>query len=146
MTRRELLRAALAAPVLAGCGGDRREPLPSERFPWTVGEVNDLPSVDTWVEREYEITPGLEEVKGQVFVRLDTRTESVRALRPHCTCKPGERCPVRWADGTQRFVCPCHGGIYGPRGNVLGGPPARPLTRLAVRVRDGTIYLGPVEG
>ena len=32
-------------------------------------------------------------------------------------------CPVRWTPAAQRFICPCHGGVYNIRGMVTGGPP-----------------------
>ncbi len=35
-------------------------------------------------------------------------------------------CPVRFVAAAQRFICPCHGGVYDFRGMVAGGPPVRP--------------------
>ena len=35
----------------------------------------------------------------------------------------------------QRFICPCHGGVYDFPGKVVGGPPVRPLDRFYTRVR-----------
>ncbi|HEX5897527.1 MAG TPA: Rieske 2Fe-2S domain-containing protein, partial [Thermoleophilaceae bacterium] len=32
-------------------------------------------------------------------------------------------CPVRYIQASQKFVCPCHGGVYGFQGQVEGGPP-----------------------
>ena len=43
-------------------------------------------------------------------------------------------CPVRYIDAAQRFVCPCHGGVYDFAGQVDGGPPVRPLDRFYTRV------------
>jgi menaquinol-cytochrome c reductase iron-sulfur subunit len=51
-------------------------------------------------------------------------------------------CPVHYAAAGQTFVCPCHGGVYGPRGQVLGGPPVRPLDRFYTRVVDGRVQVG----
>jgi menaquinol-cytochrome c reductase iron-sulfur subunit len=52
-------------------------------------------------------------------------------------------CPVRWVTAAQRFVCPCHGGVYDFQGKVAGGPPVRPLDRFATRVRNGKVQIGP---
>ena len=50
-------------------------------------------------------------------------------------------CPVRWLQDANLFMCPCHGGVYYKDGTVAAGPPPRPLTRYAVRVRDGEVEL-----
>jgi Rieske Fe-S protein len=52
-------------------------------------------------------------------------------------------CPVRWVSPAQRFVCPCHGGVYDAQGQVEGGPPVRPLDRFKTRVRNGQVQIGP---
>ena len=51
-------------------------------------------------------------------------------------------CPVHYAQAAQRFLCPCHGGVYGVRGEVTGGPPVRPLDRFYTRVMDGRVQVG----
>ena len=51
-------------------------------------------------------------------------------------------CPVRYIQASQRFVCPCHGGIYDFQGKVAGGPPVRPLDRFYTRVRNGRVEVG----
>ncbi len=50
-------------------------------------------------------------------------------------------CPVRWLDGASLFMCPCHGGVYYRDGTVAAGPPPKPLTRYAVRVRGGQVEI-----
>ncbi len=52
-------------------------------------------------------------------------------------------CPVRYTDAAQRFICPCHGGVYDFQGKVSGGPPVRPLDRFYNRVRNGQLEIGP---
>jgi menaquinol-cytochrome c reductase iron-sulfur subunit len=51
-------------------------------------------------------------------------------------------CPVRYIQASQKFVCPCHGGIYNFDGKVAGGPPVRPLDRFYTRVRKGRVQIG----
>ena len=52
-------------------------------------------------------------------------------------------CPVRYTPAAQRFICPCHGGVYNFRGEVDGGPPVRPLDRFYTRVRENRVEVGP---
>ncbi len=53
-------------------------------------------------------------------------------------------CPVRWVDAAERFICPCHGGVYDLLGRRVGGPPVRPLDRFYTRVNHaGEVELGP---
>jgi Rieske Fe-S protein len=52
-------------------------------------------------------------------------------------------CPVRFVAAAERFICPCHGGVYDFRGLVAGGPPVRPLDRFYTRVENGMVQIGP---
>ena len=51
-------------------------------------------------------------------------------------------CPVRYIQASGKFVCPCHGGVYGFQGQVEGGPPVRPLDRFYTRVEGGRVQVG----
>jgi len=51
-------------------------------------------------------------------------------------------CPVRWIEASERFVCPCHGGVYDFQGLVVYGPPVRPLDRFNTRVQGGQVQIG----
>jgi len=61
------------------------------------------------------------------------------ALSAVCTHKG---CIIGWDEKRRTLTCPCHGGLFDVNGNVLAGPPQRPLTRLRVEVLDGEVYLG----
>jgi cytochrome b6-f complex iron-sulfur subunit len=49
-------------------------------------------------------------------------------------------CVVTWRQEQRDFFCPCHAGIFSPQGEVLAGPPPRPLPRLALLVEDDRIW------
>jgi menaquinol-cytochrome c reductase iron-sulfur subunit len=68
-------------------------------------------------------------VEGQPYVAISTRCMHLG-------------CPVRYVQASQRFICPCHGGIYDFAGKVEGGPPVRPLDRFYTRVRAGRVEVG----
>jgi len=49
-------------------------------------------------------------------------------------------CTVQFEPSTVEFICPCHGGIFdGRTGQVLQGPPSRPLPSIGVQVVNGQI-------
>jgi Rieske Fe-S protein len=52
-------------------------------------------------------------------------------------------CPVRYVQAAERFICPCHGGVYSFDGKVAGGPPVRPLDRFQTKVVRGRVLVGP---
>ena len=39
------------------------------------------------------------------------------------------------------LYCACHGGMFNRDGEVVGGPPPRPLPRYPVEVRDGQVFV-----
>jgi menaquinol-cytochrome c reductase iron-sulfur subunit len=84
----------------------------------------------------------------------------VRTRDPKIDTEPGDKynrwvalssrcmhlgCPVRFVAPAQRFICPCHGGVYDFRGMVAGGPPVRPLDRFYTRLNasTGLVEIGP---
>lgn len=69
-------------------------------------------------------------------VRLDAAR--VVALSAVCT---HVRCILGYDTGRRTLVCPCHDGRFDLSGNVLAGPPPRPLPTYAVSVRAGEIFV-----
>ena len=50
-------------------------------------------------------------------------------------------CPVRWEDGAQLFMCPCHGGVYYKDGTVASGPPPKALVQYPVRINKRQVEI-----
>jgi menaquinol-cytochrome c reductase iron-sulfur subunit len=112
-----------------------------------VGAESDF-DTKTYVPRVISTVPGLGEAgKTTVYVRrTDPKKDSPLqrdlpyvAVSTRCAHLG---CPVRYVQASQRFICPCHGGVYDFQGKVFGGPPVRPLDRFYTRVRDGRVQLG----
>lgn len=53
-------------------------------------------------------------------------------------------CAVDFSLSSGQFTCPCHGGIFDSQGNVVEGPPPKPLTRLTCKVEDNKILVKEV--
>jgi cytochrome b6-f complex iron-sulfur subunit len=136
LTRRELAALALAAAAapLIGCGGkdEHREEVGDEGW-YDIGRVADV--TDNWEERDFT-AQGL---AASVHVRR-FRGEIV-SLGNTCTCARKKQCPVRWVASTRRFICVCHGSVYGAQGRRLAGPAKGPLLELDVRVRGDRVQV-----
>ena len=50
-------------------------------------------------------------------------------------------CRVRWIADQEKFFCPCHNGVFDKQGNVISGPPPRPLDRYEVKVEGDQLYV-----
>lgn len=59
---------------------------------------------------------------------------------PHCTHLG---CPYRWDAAKEEFLCPCHNAVFNVEGQVISGPPPRPLDRYAVKVEAGKLWILP---
>jgi Rieske Fe-S protein len=112
-----------------------------------VGQIADF-NDKTYVPRVMDIIPDVGEAgKTTVYVRkfnaeLDKpRNKDIPYVVLSTRCAH-LGCPVRYFQAAEKFVCPCHGGVYGFEGNVEGGPPVRPLDRFYTRVRNGRVEVG----
>ncbi len=76
---------------------------------------------DGWLAQDADL--------GAVFVARDAgRVRVFSSICPHLGCA------VDWDPAGRRFLCPCHGSIFGADGRVLGGPSPRSLDELPARV------------
>ncbi len=58
------------------------------------------------------------------------------------------RCVVNWNDVKKMFECPCHGAKFNRYGEVLEGPPPRPLDLLKIKVVEEKLVIDfkePIE-
>ncbi len=78
-----------------------------------------------------------ENIQQPVLVRRDSENEFLffSSSCPHLGCS------VSWDSLTERFKCACHGGAFDKDGNVLAGPPPRPLDRLQWRVENNIVQV-----
>lgn len=71
------------------------------------------------------------------WLRRDSPTTFI-AFSANCTHLG---CPVRWIEGAQLFMCPCHGGVYYKDGSVASGPPPKALVQYPVRINRQQIEI-----
>jgi menaquinol-cytochrome c reductase iron-sulfur subunit len=139
--------AGFALPALGFALGPLFSRVP---FDWQpIGTPADFTKT-TYVTKVITLVPGIGEAgKSIAYVRtrdpnIDTEPEDQYnhwiALSSRCMHLG---CPVRFVAAAERFICPCHGGVYDFRGRVAGGPPVRPLDRFYTRLNLGVVELGP---
>src|SRR5688500_13285946 len=140
--------SAIALPALGFALGPIFEEKEVEWQP--VGDLEAF-NTDDYIPKTIVETEGIG-VVGQTTVYLRRRNEridiepadeynEVIAISTRCMHLG---CPVRYVPASERFICPCHGGVYDFRGAVTGGPPVRPLDRFYTRVTgDGKVEVGP---
>jgi menaquinol-cytochrome c reductase iron-sulfur subunit len=139
--------AAFTLPALGFALGPLFSRVPFEWQP--VGVPSDFPNT-TYVTKVITIVQGIGEA-GKTIAYIRARDPSVDtehadqynqfiALSSRCMHLG---CPVRFTPAAQRFICPCHGGVYDFRGLVAGGPPVRPLDRFYTRLNNGQVEVGP---
>lgn len=51
-------------------------------------------------------------------------------------------CLVKYDKERQLLICPCHAGIFDLEGNVVSGPPPKPLVKFSVMVEGDNIVIG----
>ena len=81
---------------------------------------------------------------GEVIPFRKEKTFIVRTeggfLAISATC-PHLHCIVTWNEALKKFECPCHGAKFNPRGEVLEGPPPRPLDLYKLQIVAGNLVI-----
>ncbi len=139
-----LASAAFGLPALGFALGPLfRDPSPRRlRDVGAEAEFND----QTYIPRVITIAPDSGEAgKTTIYVRKRSQQDTDRLDQPYIVISTRCAhlgCPVRYVQASERFICPCHGGIYDRYGKVAGGPPVRPLDRFETVVQGGRVLVG----
>ena len=73
---------------------------------------------------------------GVFIVRKDeTQVMVLSNICTHLACR------VSWHPELQHYVSPCHNGHFDMVGNVISGPPPRPLDEFITKTEDGNLYI-----
>jgi len=104
-----------------------------------IAGFEDLPEQGAMeVNYAIRIADGYHVVDREYSVYLRREGETVVCLDPACTHLG---CRVTYQAEYDRFLCPCHGGVFDYSGKVVSGPPPRPLETHQVKVEAGQVWL-----
>ena len=78
-------------------------------------------------------------VGGTPAIVVNARGIGYMALSRVCTHLG---CLVEFDKSSNRFICPCHAGTFNIEGNVISGPPPKPLEKLPLNVQGDNIIIG----
>jgi len=97
--------------------------------------------VDLMVANEDEVPLGrakeISNLAGHRILLVHTNT-GYRAFSAVCTHLG---CFVRYEHEKERFLCPCHMGLFDINGQVIGGPPPAPLREYEVKIANSVGYV-----
>ena len=94
----------------------------------------------TIAKKEIPINTTKDVMIGQTpAIILNTRDKGFLAFSKVCTHLG---CLVKYHPDKQVFICPCHAGIFDLEGNVVSGPPPKPLQKFAVKVEGDNLMIG----
>ena len=96
-----------------------------------VGDTREVPFI-------LSVRDGYSIVKRKYTVFLHRYEDRVVAFDPACTHLG---CRIAWVGGKGRYLCPCHGGVFDVDGNVISGPPPKPLEQHAAKIEGGRIWV-----
>ena len=139
ITRRDFLVTSLGFSGMLGAAG-LLAPIARYAFPTVhaeaatrvrVASTSELTPLGKVVDFEYQDTPS---------TLLQLQDGTYQGLSRVCTHLG---CIIKWEPDNTRFFCPCHAGVFSPIGEVLAGPPPRPLPTLKLAVEGEDIW---VEG
>jgi cytochrome b6-f complex iron-sulfur subunit len=136
VTRRQFLLIALGSTAAAAIGGVLH--VVYHYLAPNRGSIRQPP----FTLAEADLKPGESKtfsLGGEAGVIIRTISGEVAAFSAVCTHLG---CIVQWQKEDQQFHCPCHGGIFAANGEVLKGPPPRPLNRLPISIHNGSIIIG----
>ena len=81
-----------------------------------------------WIVNEEEISVYVLTENGRDYVAMSN-------ICTHLGCR------VRWISDQSQFFCPCHNAIFDEEGQVVSGPPPRPLDRYETKVENNQIFI-----
>lgn len=51
-------------------------------------------------------------------------------------------CLVEYDKTAKRLICPCHAGTFDLEGNIVSGPPSKPLPEIPIKIEGENIFIG----
>jgi menaquinol-cytochrome c reductase iron-sulfur subunit len=134
-----IISVALGIPAIAYIVGPARRRVQEENW-IRIGSVSKVelgtPTLfKTRVERQVGWIINEEEISAYILTEDGRNFVAMSNICTHLGCR------VRWISDQGQFFCPCHNAVFNKQGEVVTGPPPRPLDQYEVKVEDEQIYV-----
>ena len=154
-TKQELTRRNFLSVAIAGIGGVITAILGIPAVAYLVGpalkqqtedwiQLGSVKKVETGAPTLFKVTlehqtgwvTSQEEVSAYVLTEDGQNYVALSNICPHLGCR------VRWIPDQDKFICPCHNGVFNKDGTVVSGPPPRPMDRFPTKLDDkGNLFI-----
>ncbi len=105
----------------------------------TLGPLDQFPDGKiTSVSFQLASKDGWMKTEKQQLVYVSRKGSNIIVFSSICTHLG---CRVSWKQSLNEFKCPCHGGTYNDQGQVVAGPPPKPLPRYENKVAGGKLMI-----
>ncbi|OQA47139.1 MAG: Cytochrome b6-f complex iron-sulfur subunit [Chloroflexi bacterium ADurb.Bin325] len=106
----------------------------------TLGPVDSIkPGLPTGFPFSRRVKDGwVESTQTGVAFAVTDDNQNIQVFSNVCTHL---NCRVNWDEGRDGFFCPCHDGLFGLHGEVISGPPPRPLDQFQTKIENGQLSI-----
>ena len=137
-----IINAGLAAAIAVPAVAFLLDPLRQKRSPgqWVpVLDESALADGETkYVTFELLVDDGYMTSVRNASVYICRKGRRLTAYDPSC---PHLGCHVEYKKRKDRYICPCHGGVFDSDGERVSGPPPRGLTKVPLKTEAGRIFV-----
>ena len=134
-----IISIALGIPAVAYIIGPARRRVQEENWirlgPVSKVEIGTPTLFKARVERQVGWIINEEEISVYILTEDGRNYVALSNICTHLGCR------VRWISDQGQFFCPCHNAIFNKQGDVVTGPPPRPLDQYVVKVEEEQIYV-----
>jgi Rieske Fe-S protein len=134
-----IISISLGIPAVAYIIGPARRRVQEENWirlgPVSKVEMGTPTLFKARVERQVGWIINVEEISVYILTEDGRNFVALSNICTHLGCR------VRWISDQGQFFCPCHNAIFNEQGEVVTGPPPRPLDQYVVKVEDEQIYV-----
>ncbi|MBB6053846.1 ubiquinol-cytochrome c reductase iron-sulfur subunit [Armatimonas rosea] len=132
------LAAAIALPALAFLVDPLRRKYATGDWIAVLDDSALAEGETKYVTFEMLVDDGYMKSVRNASVYVSRKGSRLVAYDPSC---PHLGCHVEYKKKRDRYICPCHGGVFDSDGERVSGPPPRGLTKIPTRTDGGRIWI-----